>query len=189
MKTLLRFLLLWTLLSVAFVARASDFDDGYTGSAQWDSFRDYMSTRQHEDQVLGASYIISGAVATIGGVVGYYNSQDSFTRGVYAVAQSVGVAAIGYGASQYWIGNEYNSFFYAVDGAPLSSSQKADLLQRYLERDREVRQRTRWIKVVTHSLVATVNLYNSTRESDPNVRSILQFLAGTNAVIAFSYAF
>jgi hypothetical protein len=176
------------LLSTQFVMASSD-QDGYQGSAQWESFAKYMEHRQQQDEILGASYLISGTVATLGGIVGFYNSEDPFSRGVYAVAQSVGVAAIGVGASHYWIGNEYNSFFHAVDGAPLTAAQKNDLLQRYLERDREVRQKTRWIKVITHSLIATVNLYNSTRESDRNVRGVLQFLAGTNAVIAASYAF
>jgi hypothetical protein len=170
-------------------AFAENSEDGYTGTAQWEPFQKYMEVRQEQDRVLGTSYLISGLVATAGGLAGYYNSEDPFSRGVYAVSQSVGVAAIGYGASQYWIGNEYNSFFYAVNSAALSPEQKSDLLRRFLERDREARQKTRWIKVATHSLLALVNLYNSTREDDKTVRSVLQFLSGTNAVIAFSYVF
>lgn len=170
-------------------AFADATEDGYTGTAQWDAFQNYMDVRQEQDRVSGASYLISGTIATVGGLVGYYGSKDPFSRGVYAVSQSIGVAALGYGASQYWIGNEYNSFFYAVNSAPLTPAQKSDLLRRFLERDREARQKTRWIKVATHSLLAIVNLYNSTREEDKNVRSVLQFLSGTNAVIAISYAF
>lgn len=184
----------WLLLILGAVlifsqASFANKEAGYQGEAQWDSFAKYMEQRQEEDRLLGTSYLISGTVATLGGMIGYANSEDPFSRGVYAIAQSVGVAAIGYGASHYWIGNEYNSFFYAVDGASLTPVQRNELLQRFLARDQEARQKTRWIKVVTHSIVAAVNLYNSTREQDKNVRGVLQFLAGTNAVIAASYAF
>jgi hypothetical protein len=173
----------------ASTAHATSTEDSYVGIPEWKPFQKYMEVRQEDDRVLGASYLISGTVATLGGMLGYYASEDPFSRGVYAVAQSVGVAAIGYGASEYWIGNEYNSFYHAVDGSSLTMAQKGELLQRFLERDQEVRQRTRWIKVITHSLVAAVNLYNSTHESDKNVRGVLQFLGGTNAIIATSYAF
>jgi hypothetical protein len=178
------FLSLGTMAAQAFTS-----DEGYQGPVQWDSFDHYMQDRNEEDRVRGISYMVSGTIATIGGVIGYYGSSDSFSRGIYAVAQSVGVAAIGYGANTYWIGNEYNSFYYAVHGSSLSSSQKAELLQRFLERDHEQRRKATWIKVATHSLIAVANLYSASREDDKTVRGVLHFLAGTNAVIAFSYAF
>lgn len=188
MKKLL--VLLFAMMSLSTVSvQAYSSDLAYEGPVNWDSFHKYMNEKQKEDRLTGVSYIISGTVATIGGVVGYYNSDDSFSRGVYAIAQSVGVAAIGYGANRYWNGNEYNSFFYAVEGAKLSSAQKVELLKRFLEKENEERAKTRWIKIATHSLIAVVNLYSAGREDDKNVRGVLSFLAGTNAVIAFSYAF
>ena len=171
-------------------AKAYTSDVGYyDGPVSWDAFHKYMNQKQKEDRVTGLSYMISGTVATLGGVAGYYNSDDSFSRGVYAIAQSVGVAAIGYGANKYWNGNEYNSFFYAVEGTSLTSAQKVELLKRFLAKESEEREKTRWIKIATHSLIAAVNLYSASREDDKNVRGVLNFLAGTNAVIAFSYAF
>ncbi|WP_413288505.1 hypothetical protein [Bdellovibrio sp. HCB337] len=181
-------LVLFSLCRLQAHAYSSDLNY-YEGPAQWDSFNKYMRERQKEDRVTGMSYMISGAIATLGGVAGYYNSDDSFSRGVYAIAQSVGVAAVGYGANRYWNGNEYNSFYYAVEGAPLTSAQKAELLRRFLEKEKEERNKTRWIKIATHSLIAAVNLYSASREEDKNVRGVLNFLAGTNAIIAFSYAF
>lgn len=183
-------LIFMMILSVsAFADETTPADTQYGGPVQWNSFQQYMQERQEEDRVRGMSYMISGAIATIGGVAGYYNSEDSFSRGLYAIAQSVGVAAIGYGANSYWNGNEYNSFYYAVEGAHLTSAQKAELLQRFLEKEKDERRRSRWIKVATHSLIAVANLYSASHESDRNVRGVLNFLAGTNAVIAFSYAF
>lgn len=184
-------LIVMTLLTMASSAFADEerTETEYSGVVQWNSFQRYMNERQEEDRIRGMSYMISGAVATLGGVAGYYNSDDSFSRGLYAIAQSVGVAAIGYGANTYWNGNEYNSFYYAVEGAHLTSVQKAELLQRFLEKEKDERRRSRWIKVATHSLIAVANLYSAGHEDDRNVRGVLHFLAGTNAVIAFSYAF
>ncbi|MBK9321881.1 MAG: hypothetical protein IPM97_02795 [Bdellovibrionaceae bacterium] len=176
------------LINVA-TAFAYSGETGYLGPVDWDSFHGYMQKRKHEDHVLGTSYMISGVVAIAGGVIGYYSSSDPLSRGVYAVAQSVGVAAIGYGANVYWIGNEYNSFYHAIEGSTLTRAQKSEVLTRFLVRDREYRKKANWIQVATHSLVAAVNFYSATREEDRTVRNLLYFLAGTNAAIAFSYAF
>ncbi|RYF53472.1 MAG: hypothetical protein EOO39_40730 [Cytophagaceae bacterium] len=186
--SLVVFIVLLMLLKVG-VAYAMIEDQGYQGPVQWDSFHRYMQERNEDDQIKGISYMVSGAIATVGGVAGYYASNDTLSRGIYAVAQSVGVAAIGYGANTYWIGNEYNSFHYALEGSSLSPGQKSELLSRFLERDRDQRQKANWIKIATHSLIALANLYSASHEEDKTVRGVLHFLAGTNAVIAFSYAF
>lgn len=188
-RLLVLLLFLCSFSMCAGTAQASLSEMSYEGPANWNSFQRYMRERQKEDRVHGTSYMISGAIATLGGVVGYYNSEDSLSRGVYAIAQSVGVAAIGYGANRFWNGNEYNSFFHAVEGAPLSSLQKVELLKRFLEKEDEERDRRRWIKIGTHSLIAAVNLYSASREQDKDVRGILHFLAGINIVIAFSQTF
>jgi hypothetical protein len=188
MKRMMMFMLFCSFTFGAGFAHAlSDME--YDGPVRWDSFRTYMEERQREDHIKGMSYMVSGAIATIGGLVGYYGSTDPFSRGIYAITQSVGVAAIGYGATNYWIGNEYNSFFYAVEGAHLTPAQKGELLYRFLDREKEQREKTKWIKIATHSLIAIANLYSASHEEDKNVRGVLQFLAGTNAIIAFNYAF
>lgn len=170
-------------------AKAMSYDVDYQGPLHWDSFHAYMQERQKEDRITGMSYMISGVVATVGGLAGYYNSEDSFSRGVYAIAQSVGVAAIGYGANRYWNGNEYSSFYYALEGSPLTAEQKAVVLKRFLEKEKDEREKSRWIKIATHSLIAVVNFYSASHEEDRNVRGVLNFLGGANTVIAFSYAF
>lgn len=170
-------------------ASAFASDEEYLGPVKWDSFHNYMEERNEQDRVRGISYMVSGTIAAVGGVMGYNSSTESLSRGVYVIAQSVGVAAIGYGANTYWIGNEYNSFYYAVQGSSLSSEQKAELLHRFLERENDQRRKSTWIKVATHSFIAIANLYSASHEDDKTVRGVLHLLAGTNAVIAFSYAF
>jgi hypothetical protein len=189
MKILTVLFMMVVVCASASPAKAFAQDEGYQGPVRWDSFHKYMEERNEEDRVRGVSYMISGAIATLGGVAGYYSSTDSLSRGIYAIAQSVGVAAIGYGANTYWIGNEYNSFYYAVQGSSLSPEQKAELLQRFLDRESDQRRKATWIKIATHSLLAVANLYSAAHETDTTVKGVLGFLAGTNAVIAFSYAF
>ena len=188
MKSLVAFILLIFFSSFSF-AKVDRDELMYQGNSNWLEFKQFMEQRQEEDQKLGVSYLLSGALATVGGVVGYYSSEDAFSRGIYALSQSIGVAALGYGASYMWIGNEYNSFFYAVDGARLSPQQKNELLHRFLEREQLQRERQRWIKIATHSVIAAVNLYSATREEDKNIKTVFQFLAAANVVIALTYSF
>lgn len=164
-------------------------DIEYEGPAQWQHFDKFMREREEEDRITGLSYIISGAIATLGGSVGYYSSDDTFSRGAYAITQSVGIAALGYGASVYWNGNEYNSFYRAVRDSSISPSQKSEILSRFLENEKGQRARARWIRAGTHIVLAAVNFYSASREKDKDVRNIFNFLGGVNAVIGFSYAF
>lgn len=161
----------------------------YDGPAEWSSFNKFMEKKAEEDQIEGVSYMISGIVATVGGSVGYYSSQDSFSRGLYAVAQSVGVAAIGYGATYYFVGNEYTSFYKAVDGSHLTPLQKTEVLKRFLDQEKAENNRRRWIKVVTHSLIAVSNFYSASRDEDRNIKGILNFLGAINVAIAITYSF
>lgn len=187
MKSLLIFIFVLT----GATAKASPFSDEspYEGPSQWSSFENYMHQREERERIAGFGYILSGAIATVGGSVGYYSSNDPFSRSVYAVAQTVGISALGYGAVVYLNGSEYSSFYHAVQGSSLSPGQKTELLQRFLILEKEQRGRAQWIRIGTHSILALLNLYASTREEDKNVRGVFQFLGAVNAVMAISYAF
>lgn len=184
------FAIFMTIVLMTPVAHAGEAEtDLYDGPARWAEFDKFMKEREKQDRITGLSYLISGGVATIGGVAGYYSSEDAFSRGMYAVSQSVGIAAIGYGASVYWIGNEYNSFYRAVARSSLSPSQKSELLKFFLEQERERKEAARWIRVGTHALLAAVNFYNASKESDRDVKNLFNFLGGVNLVIGLSYTF
>lgn len=161
----------------------------YVGPEEWEQFDQFMLEREREDEITGLSYLISGALATVGGNVGYYSSTDPFSRGAFALTQSVGIVAMGYGASIYWNGNDFGSFYRAVRDSSLSPGQKTELLQRFLQNERAQKERSRWIRMGTHVLLAAVNLYSASQEQDKDVKRLFQFLGGVNAVIAFTYAF
>ncbi len=161
----------------------------YEGPTTWQDFESYMQERERLDQIRGLSYMLSGAVATAGGLAGYNSTQDSFGRSVYAIAQTVGIAAMGYGASVYWNGNEYDSLYGSLKGSSLSTDQKTEIIMRYLSIERRERERDRWIQFGTSVLLAVVNFSSAEKEKDPNVKGVLQFLGTVNAVFALTYTF
>ncbi len=186
---MMRFFILGLFLLAASWGEAKEKQDYYDGVAQWKEFKEFVVEQRAEDEKLGLSYMISGAVATVGGVYGYYAAEEVFSRSMFAVTSTIGLAAIGLGASYYWTGNEYDSFYYALEGSGLSLSQRNKVLQRYLEKEKVEREHRKWIRVATHALIATVNIYGATHESNNDAKAIFWFLGGTNAILAVSYSF
>lgn len=181
------FVVILSLLASNF-ARAADYGD-VDSSRDWKSFDASMSSIQNEDRTIGTSYLISGALVTLGSIAGYYSTDDATSKVIYAFSQSLGIAAIGYGSAKLLIGHDYNSFYAAVKSANLSSEQRNNLLRVYLEREKEKRESLKRIKIATHLLLGAVNLYSATREKDNNVKSVFTFLSGVNFAIALAYTF
>lgn len=168
---------------------AREGDSSYGGPAQWTEFREYVVQQQEENERVGLGYMISGAVAAVGGGVGYYQSEEVFSRTIFAITSNVGLMAIGWGATQYWTSSELDTFFYAIEGSSLSAAEKNEVLQRYLYKERKENERRRWIRVATHALIAVANLYSASQEQNSEVRSVFYFLGGANTLLAISYSF
>lgn len=189
MKQLVSFLLIFC-LSLGALAQGSGVAENNPENARdWKSFDAYMSAINEQDQTTGVSYLASGLLVTVGSVAGYYATDDSTSKVAYAFSQSLGIAAIGYGAAKLTIGHEYNSFYAAVKGTQLTAAQKNSLLKIYLEQEKEKKEAIRKIKIATHLLLGAVNLYSATREKDTNVKTVFQFLSGINFAIALAYTF
>lgn len=182
-------LFLILLLAGATPVRAGEKDIRYDGPDSWAEFEAAMQEREHQDRVAGLSYLLSGAIATVGGIAGSATNDDGFSRSVFAISQTLGIAAMGYGASLYWNGNDYASFYRSVRDSSLSPAQKTELLKRFLAYERNERDRARWIRFGTHALLAAVNFYSASQEDNRDVRSVLQFLGGVNVILAVSYTF
>lgn len=189
MKQLLSFFLILSLSFGAFAQGGSKDLAEPSDARDWNSFDSYMSAIQQRDQTVGTSYLVSGILVTVGSVAGYYSTEDSTSKVAYAFSQSLGIAAIGYGAAKLTIGHEYNSFYAAVRGTRLTNEQKNSLLKIYLEQEKEKRESLRKIKIATHLLLGAVNLYSATREKDTNVKTVFQFLSGINFAVALAYTF
>lgn len=157
--------------------------------SDWGSFEKFMQSEQEKNKQKGISYIISGILATVGGTIGYQSSHDPLSRGVYALSQSLGVGALGYGVHFLWIGSDYSSFYAAVKKSSLNAAQRSEILHLFLQQEKEKKENENRLKILTHSLVAAVNLYSASREQDPQLKSFFSFLAGINALMAMNYSF
>jgi hypothetical protein len=170
--------------------------DGHTRTVElnierpsWDNFKAYMREREQTDQINGMSYLISGGLATVGSLIGYETSEDKIARSTFAISQSFGILAIGYGASLLSSGNEHSTFYTVLRESRLSKPEKDRLLRIYL-RERQLQERqTRMIKALTHGAVALVNGFNAAREDEETLKGALALISGINAVLSLSYAF
>lgn len=186
---MMKFMAMVLITIFSFQAFAQERELDYDGAANWHDFRKYVLTQRELDEQKGLGYIVSGTVAAVGGAIGFYQSEEIFSRTVFAITSNIGLAAIGLGASYYWTGSSVDSFFYAIDGSSLSLAEKNEVLQRYLDKEREQKETRRWIRVATYSLLAAANLYSATQENSADVQSVFYFLAGANAILAISYSF
>lgn len=186
---MMKFMAIILVTVFSFQALAQERELEYEGAANWNDFRKYVLNQQEQDQQKGMGYIISGTVAAVGGAIGFYQSEEVFSRTVFAITSNIGLAAIGVGASYYWTGSSVDSFFYAIDGSSLSLAEKNEVLQRYLDKEREEKENRRWIRVATYSLIAAANLYSASQEKSADIQSVFYFLSGANALLALSYSF
>lgn len=161
----------------------------YSGSANWTEFRQHVLHQQREDERAGIAYMISGAVAAIGGTIAYQQSEEVFSRTIFAITSNLGLAAIGLGATYYWTGNELDSFYYAIEGSSLSLAERNEVLERFLYKQQEEKRRAKWIRVATHALLAAANIYGATQEENKEISSVFYFLGGANAMLALTYTF
>ena len=157
--------------------------------SDWPSFEEYMKQKEHQDEIQGLSYMISGGLAVIAGTSGYFSATSSVSRSFFALAQTIGVIGVGYGAQSYYLGNGHQSFYLSVKNSNLTPEQRNQILNHYLILEKKRHDQARWIQVGTHSLIALVNLYTASRETDESVKNLLGVVAATNIVMAVTYSF
>lgn len=172
-------------------AQSSAFERGssYKGKAEWNEFQTYITQQEEENRRVGLSYLISGGVAAIGGAIGYQQSDDILSRSVFVITSNMGLAAFGWGATYYFTSSEMSSFYHSLEGSSLTAAQKNEVLQRYLKREKEEQEKRRWIRVATHVLLAGLNFYSASQESDRNIQSMFYVLGGANTILAISHSF
>lgn len=186
MRALLLFILLG---SGAHAGTQAKSEGRYDGPGNWNEFRQFVHVHQEEKERKGLAFMISGTLAAIGGSVGYHDSEEVFSRTVFAITSNVGIGAIGLGATYYLTGSEAQSFYSSIEGSSLSPAQKNEVLQRFLQNERRERERRKWIRVATHALLATANFISASQEDSDEVRSVFYFLGGANTVLAITYSF
>ena len=156
---------------------------------RWRNFRSYMIQQNNKNHIDGLSYIISGGLATAGGVYGYETSTDPLAKAVFGLSQSLGIVAIGYGAFKWANGNEHSMIFQTLEKSKMTPEQKDEFLTAYFEEVKKQRKQSKLIKAVTHGLVAALNTYHAATEKNKDLKSAFYFIGGINALAAISYSF
>ncbi len=181
--------LFFCFLLMCSIGKTYQSESDFSGQASWIEYKAYMAVEKERHRDVGLSYLISGSIATVGGLIAYEAASDSLSRVLYAVTANVGIAAIGLGATYYWTSSEEEIFYDTLEGSSLNLQQKNELLARYLQKQRQQRDSRRWIQVATHALIAAANFYSAAQEENADVRSIFYFLGGANTALAISYSF
>lgn len=155
----------------------------------WSAFDKAMNDLRAEEHRTGVSYVISGSLVTVGSLVAPFSTNDTATKFIYGLAQGVGVAAIGYGIAKLSDSSEYDSFYEALRNSTIREDQKTALVQSYLERERQRRERLRKINFYSHLGLGAMNIYSAIAERDKTTKVFMGFLASVNFALAFTYSF
>lgn len=169
---------------------AYDFGIRPSPAQEWSDFERKMQERQQLDRIDGLSYLISGSLALVGGLVGQNISTDPLEKGVYTVFQTIGVASIGYGIYKWKLGDEERWMYETLTNAQgLSAAHKATVMNSYFEQKRERQRREKIMRAITHGLIAGLNFYGATQQKSDNLKNALIFLGGVNTLAVISFTF
>lgn len=156
---------------------------------RWEQYAKEMERQEHEDYRNGMSYIISGSIALAGGLWGDTITKDYMEKGIYTIFQTIGVASIGYGAYVWKIGSNDRSFYKMLELSKLSVEQKMLLLRSYNHQKKMTEKHERFIRAITHGLIAGLNFYSASRQKNDSVKNGLNFIGGVNILAAVSFTF
>lgn len=159
-----------------------------SNSIKWDQFSKITEDQIKNDYKNGLSYVLSGSMALVGGIVGEKIAVDSLEKGVYTIIQTIGIASIGYGAYTWKIGSNERNLFQILNSTSLTQEQKSQVIKSYYIQKRITDENERFIKAVTHALIATLNFYSASSQSNSSVKSGLNFIGGVNLLAALSFS-
>jgi hypothetical protein len=157
---------------------------------EWGEFEMRMHERQELDRIDGLSYLISGSLALVGGLVGQNISTDPLEKGVYTIFQTIGVASIGYGIYKWRLGDDERWMYETLSTSEgLTPTQKASVMKSYYQQKKDRLRREKIMRAITHGLIAGLNFYGATQQKSENVKNALIFLGGVNTLAVISFTF
>ena len=156
----------------------------------WSTFEAQMKASNEKDRKEGISYIISGSLGLVGGLLAQSSTSDPLEKGVFILSQSIGLAAIGFGAEKWMLGDEQRIIYETLKGtSSLTPLQKSELLQSYYARKKEREIRENKIKAVTFGIISLINIYGASQAQNEAVKNGLYFVGTVNALAAVSFTF
>lgn len=183
-------ILILAISNFSFAQESRDLaSQGKLGST-WPEQEQAMLREQQNDRSNGISYIVSGSIALVGGIAGSSMTGDPLEKGIYALFETIGVASVGYGAYKWQIGDERRLLMTSLqETQELTQDQKLAILLRYQKDKKILEKKERLLKALTHSLIAALNFYNGSQQTQGGVRNTLYFIGGANVLACLSYTF
>ena len=161
-----------------------------TETLTWKSYASEIRQRTIEDRKQGISYVISGAVAYLGGWTGAEMIKDPIEKGAYNIIQTVGLASLSYGIYTWKVGDKDRQLFKTMLHSDfLTQKQKTDFLRLYYTEQRARDETLRWMRVAAHGLIGLQNIYSATRQENGTLQSVFYFVGGINILASASLVF
>jgi hypothetical protein len=167
----------------------TEFHQYFTGDPSWTNFDQYMHQAEKEDEKIGWSYVISGVLVGVGGTLGSQYGSDDATKVMYGLTSTVGLVAAAYGLERLYNGNNYTSFYQSLLQSSLTEQQRNELVANYIRNEREKEKRRKRIAMITNVVMAGLNIYSASQESDKNASTFFYGFAAVNLGLALSYTF
>lgn len=155
----------------------------------WDEFSKDVELQKQKDRRNGISYIISGSLALAGGILGSGIAEDGAEKAIYTIFQTIGVASVGYGAYTWQVGGEERSIYQTLYYSKLTPEQKNQYLRAYIFQKKEKEKKDRYIRAITHGLIAGLNFYNASQQKQETFKGTLYFVGSINLLAAISFTF
>jgi hypothetical protein len=160
---------------------------------QYSSWKTFSETVKKEEELRfyrGQSEIVTGVLALVAGLAGDAQSQRPLERGVYALFQSIGIASIGFGAYDIYVGSEDKQLLQLLNySSGLTDKQREEILRTHNRIRRVYDKRERYVKLLTFSLLSLSQFYNASRVQNESVKNTLTFIGSINLIAAVSFSF
>ncbi len=156
----------------------------------WKKYQTLLLEQQKETKLTGWSYVASGALIAAGSSIGFFSSIDPAAKLVYTLSQVLGLVGIGYGAHLLLIPDDYELFGQTLqETSTLTEDQRTDLVRNFLSQKQVIQRRQSLLRSMVHGLIAVVNIYNGSRQSESTVRDTLYFIGAINIAAALTFTF
>lgn len=182
-------LIISTLLIVIPALAKKNLETKFHDVTDWQQFDQAMKGAERRDRQIGWSYLLSGALVSIGGTLGAQQSTDTASKLVYGISAGFGLGAAAYGTVRLLNGNDYTVFYNSLRLSSLTPAQRDELVRHYIEQERERERVVRITRIVSHIIIGGFNFYSASKDEDKNTKIFFQFLGSVNFAMALTYSF
>jgi len=156
----------------------------------WQEYSKRIQIEKKQKMKEGMSYIISGTLELLGGVLAEANTLDPVEKGVYVLFESIGIASIGYGSYHYSVNSDEETLIESLKSVPnINDQTRLKIMKNYFINSEINRNKEDRIRALTHGLISILNFYNGSQQKNETVRNTIFFIGGINLLACISYSF